>query len=206
MCGLMPSDSGYDLNLYPNLARYRTPQRDINDNTHSATNDNTYNDTNNNTYYPATDSDTYSYTAYGPCPINNPYQPHNQLNPLAQEEVQAQEVDDDDEEEFPFRHQTMTTPSTPASTLPSTTKKPALPTIFVRLFASDILMWGDEWRRCPACFGGKVCLVKGRCIENGTRVKVFFLNWCRVGMLVVSDEMELGNGCGAENEYRAGRE
>jgi hypothetical protein len=90
MCGLMPSDSGYDLNLYPNLARYRTPQRDINDNTHSATNDNTYNDTNNNTYYPATDSDTYSYTAYGPCPINNPYQPPNQLNPLPQEEAQAQ--------------------------------------------------------------------------------------------------------------------
>jgi hypothetical protein len=44
MCGLMPSDSGYDLTLYPNLARYRTPQRDINDNTH------------NTTYYPATEN------------------------------------------------------------------------------------------------------------------------------------------------------
>ena len=170
MCGLMPSGSGYDLNLYPNLARYQIHQRDINDdNSDNAS----CNATDDDDIYNEIDS-TYSYTAYGPCPINNPYQPPNQLN---QEQVQAQQqvVDDDEDEEFPFRPQTTTTttPPTRASTLPIA-KKPALPPIHVRLFASDILMWGDEWRRCPACFGGKVCLVKGRCIENGTRVKVFF--------------------------------
>jgi hypothetical protein len=183
----MPSDSGYDLTLYPNLARYRTPQQDINDNTH------------NKTYYPATDNNnnSYSYTAYGPDPINNPYQPPNQSdntyhhhhhtaygpdpinNPYQppnhhqpqEGDAQREEDDEDDEEEFPMRRQTTTTPT--RATTPST-KKPALPTISVRLFAPDILMWGDEWRRCPACLGGKVCLVRGRCIEDGRRVKVLF--------------------------------
>jgi hypothetical protein len=160
MCGLMPSDSGYDLTLYPNLARYRTPQQDINDNTH------------NKTYYPATDNNnnSYSYTAYGPDPINNPYQPPNHHQPQ-EGDAQREDDDEDDEEEFPMRRQTTTTPT--RATTPST-KKPALPTISVRLFAPDILMWGDEWRRCPACLGGKVCLVRGRCIEDGRRVKVLF--------------------------------
>jgi hypothetical protein len=184
MYGLMPSDSGYDLNLYPNLARYQIPQRDINnDNSDNAscnaTDDDDIYNTTDNSYYSATDSNTYSYTAYGPCPINNPYQPPNQL---IQEQVQAQqqqqEVDDEEEEEeeeeFPFRPQTTPpTPPTRASTLPIA-RKPALPPILVRLFASDILMWGDEWRRCPACLGGKVCLVRGKCIEDGRRVKVMF--------------------------------
>jgi hypothetical protein len=161
----MPSDSGYDLTLYPNLARYRTPQRDINDNTHNAT------------YYPATDNNnnnnnnnTYSYTAYGPDPINNPYQPPNHHQPQ-EGNAQREDDDEDDEEEFPMRRQTTTTPA--RATTPST-KKPALPTVRFRLFASDILLFGDEWRRCPACLGGKVCLVRGRCIEDGRRVKAMF--------------------------------
>jgi hypothetical protein len=196
MCGLMPSDSGYDLTLYPNLARYRTPQRDINDNTHNKTYcpapDNNNNNNNNNSY---SYSYSYSYTAYGPDPINSPYQPPNQSdntyhhhtaygpdpinNPYQppnhyqpqEGDAQREDDDEDDEEEFPMRRQTTTTPT--RATTPST-RKLALPTISVRLYASDILLFGDEWRRCPACLGGKVCFVRGRCIEDGRRVKVLF--------------------------------
>jgi hypothetical protein len=160
MCGLMPSDdTGYDLALYPNLARYRTTQRGINDTTAAA--------------YTASDNKTYHYTAYNPSPKSPEYQPNNNNQPQKEEgeaHQQHQQYEDDDEEEFPMRHQPTTT-TTPINT----TKAPkTLPTAYVRLFASDILLWGDEWRRCPACLGGKVCLVRGRCLEDGGRVKVLF--------------------------------
>jgi hypothetical protein len=175
MCGLMPSDdAGYDLALYPNLARYRTPQRGINDTTAAAYTA-AYTAT-----HTASDNNTYHYTAYSPSLQIPEYKPNNNQPQKEEEDGEAQqqqqkqqqqdEDDDDEEEEFPMRH-----PTTTATTPINTTKAPkTLPTSFVRLFASDILLWGDQWRRCPACLGGKVCLVRGRCVEDGRRVKVLF--------------------------------
>jgi len=31
---------------------------------------------------------------------------------------------------------------------------------------------GDEWRRCPLCWSSKICVVVGRCVYWGRRVKV----------------------------------
>jgi hypothetical protein len=181
MCGLMPCDSGYDLNLYPNLARYRTPQRDINDNTHKTTCNSAENDTYNNTYYNATHSNTHHYIPYSDSLTIPPYQPkpkpqEDQKEDDEEEEEEEEEEQEEEEEEEQFPSRTPRyypiTPNIP-STLPIA-KDPALPTIFIRLFASDILMWGDEWRRCPACLGGTMCLLRGKCVEDGRRVKVLF--------------------------------
>ena len=171
MCGLMPSDAGYDLTLYPNLGRYRTPQKDINDNnpTYNPTPDSMYDNKNNNN-----NNNAHQYKPYRASHDNlsiPAYKPKAQTNPLSQVEEEEKEEDEFDFPVFTPRHQTTTTNS--PSTLP-VAKHPAHSTIFVRIFASDILMWGDEWRRCPVCLSNKVCLLRGRCVEDGRRVKILF--------------------------------
>lgn len=116
MCGLMPSDSGtYDTTLYPNLARYRTPQHDIN---HSDS----------NTTVTTTTTITTT-TANDSQPTYIPYSPHQQ----------------------------------PTSSISDSIHRQAL-----NILASN------QWRRCPACHGTRVCLVIGRCVESGRRVRVAF--------------------------------
>ena len=177
MCGFTPSDAGYDLNLYPNLARYRTPQRDTNDDTTPPTT--TYNATPDSMYNNAHHYTPYSCASDSSLP-SPPYQPST-LSQIEREDDDDDEEEEEEEEEgeFPFRrphhHQTTaTTTNSSSSNLPPVAKDPALSTVYVRLFASDILMFGDEWRRCPVCLGGRVCLVRGKCVEDGRRVKVLF--------------------------------
>lgn len=152
----MPSDTGYDLTLYPNLARYRTPQRDINT---TLTEESAYN-------VPDKDKNTYDYTAYNSngnsLKVSN-YPP--QPTPLSQQSLQDE---GEDQETLPTSSSTPLAPQASATT-------------FIHLFTSDILLRGDEWRRhCPRCSGGggggggRVCLARGRCVEDGGRVKVLF--------------------------------
>ena len=148
MCGLMPSDTGYGLGLYPNLARYRTPQQDINDEPTYCT---SYTATDNN------NNNTYPHTAYNDKPTSPPYQPQT-----------PQEGEEEEEEEFPTR-----TPRPPHHPT-TTTNNPTQPTVFVPVSAAKILLWADEWRHCPLCSGNKVCLLRGKCVEGGRRVKIVF--------------------------------
>lgn len=116
MCGLMPSDSGtYDTNLYPNLARYRTPQHDING-------------TNANSTLPSNNDDDATTT------------------------------NDSQETYIPYSPQQQ-----PASSISNSIRRQALNNTA-----------SNQWRWCPACHGTRVCLVIGRCVESGRRVRVAF--------------------------------
>jgi len=45
----------------------------------------------------------------------------------------------------------------------------------------------DEWRRCPLCWSTKLCVVLGRCVHSGKKVKVAFSQ----------KGMDCGGGCAA---------
>lgn len=121
MCGLMPCDSGtYDTNLYPNLARYRTPQHDINNSNTTTTTTTTTTITTTTTTTTNDSQQTYI-----------PYSPQQQ-------------------------------PASSSSISDS-----------IRRQALNILA-SNQWRWCPACHGTRVCLVIGRCVVSGRRVRVAF--------------------------------
>ena len=187
----MPSDTGYDLALYPNLARYRTPQKDINSSglTYKPYNATDANNSNNNG-----SSSTYLYTAYSNRPASPLYQtrgfrqgeeeedgeeeeepsqqPSTPKSPPYQPQAQREEQREQKQKQNP-------TPSSPTYTSTTTTARtrPPLPTVSVPLCAADILLHGEtECRRCPLCFS-KVCLLRGACVADsgrGRRVKFVF--------------------------------